>query len=260
MNEVIMLYGAKPLEVLAAVSERNIPVLMSYQTQRRWQLARVVLGQVDQWCFEAIISPRRKMQAIELEVGQSVGMSLQYGYGGGYDRFVFDTEVIAVETSRDPMNGGAIIFAIPEEVELVQRRSYVRVAVPEGADVNVDLANRCCGDIDDGDGFDLAWSGRLVDISAGGLAVAIDSSERGDFARGQMLGVCFTPMSGETSLAFSAHVKSILPTVDNTNVCLGLEMIGLEASPEGRLILQRLCNVVDQYSQISQLQGREEGL
>ncbi len=255
-----MLYGTKPREVLEAVSERNIPVLMSYQAQRRWQLARVLLGQVDQWCFEATISPRRKLRAVELEVGQSVGMSLQYGYGGGYDRFVFDTKVIAVETSRDPMDGRAIIFAIPEEVELVQRRSYVRVAAPAGTDVNVDLVRRCDGDVDDADGVDLAWSGRLVDISAGGLQVAIDSSEKGDFARGQVLGVRFTPMSYETPLAFSARVKSILPTADNTNVCIGLEMIGLEASPEGRLILQRLCNVVDQYLQIGQSQGREEGI
>jgi hypothetical protein len=28
-------------------------------------------------------------------------------------------------------------------------------------------------------------------------------------------------------------------------------LVGLEASPEGRLILQRLCNIVEQYSKMN---------
>ena len=55
------------------------------------------------------------------------------------------------------------------------------------------------------------------------------------FEKGQFVNLKFTPLPNETALAFNAYVKSVLTTADGKAVCIGMEMVGLEASSEGRL-------------------------
>jgi len=96
------------------------------------------------------------------------------------------------------------------------------------------------------------WQGRLMDISAGGAQAAIDAGEKSDFRKGQFVGLRFTPMPYETPLMFNAQIRSILPTADGKDICLGMQIVGLEASAEGREILQRLCTIVEQYYKMNQ--------
>jgi hypothetical protein len=67
-------------------------------------------------------------------------------------------------------------------------------------------------------------------------------------------------MPYETPLMFNARVRNILPTADGKSICIGLQMVGLEASPEGRLILQRLCNIVDRYYQMNQPASKRQNV
>jgi hypothetical protein len=66
-------------------------------------------------------------------------------------------------------------------------------------------------------------------------------------------------MPYEMPLMFDAQIRNILPTAGEKSICLGLRIVGLEASPEGRQVLQRLCNVAEHYYQINQctLKGRD---
>ncbi len=77
-----------------------------------------------------------------------------------------------------------------------------------------------------------------------------------DFRKGQFLGVRFTPMPYEVPLMFNVQVRNVLPTADHTGLCLGLQIVGLEASEDGRQTLSRLTNVVERYHQINQSEGR----
>ena len=56
---------------------------------------------------------------------------------------------------------------------------------------------------------------------------------------------------------FNAQIRNILPTVNEENLCLGLQIVGLEASTEGHQILQRLCDVVERYYQINQTKNAD---
>ena len=76
-----------------------------------------------------------------------------------------------------------------------------------------------------------------------------------DFHKGQFLGVRFTPMPYEMPLLFNAQVRSVLPTADHAGLCLGLQIVGLEASEEGRQVLNRLAKVVECYHQLNQSEG-----
>ncbi|HUV41903.1 MAG TPA: PilZ domain-containing protein, partial [Sedimentisphaerales bacterium] len=102
------------------------------------------------------------------------------------------------------------------------------------------------------------WQGKLTDISAGGVQIVVDTGQKPDFKRGQFIGLRFTPMPYEMPLMFDAQIRNILPTIDQKCICLGLRIVGLEASPEGRQVLQRLCNVAEHYHQMNQCSAKQQ--
>jgi hypothetical protein len=44
----------------------------------------------------------------------------------------------------------------------------------------------------------------------------------------------------------------MLPRSDGNSIYLGLQIVGLEASPEGRRVLSRLVSVVERYYKMNQ--------
>ncbi|MCL5282163.1 MAG: PilZ domain-containing protein [Planctomycetes bacterium] len=89
-----------------------------------------------------------------------------------------------------------------------------------------------------------------------GAAPRADAPGTADFRKGQFLGVRFTPMPYEVPLMFNAQIRNVLPTADHAGLCLGLQIVGLEASEDGRQTLSRLAQVVERYHQINQAQGQ----
>ncbi|MHC4476428.1 MAG: flagellar brake protein [Planctomycetota bacterium] len=261
MNEVTMLQGAEPRTILHSVIDKEVPAIMSYQSNGKWHVAKVLLKDLGACRLDVQIMPSRRPHPINIRPDQPVGVSLKYGYG----KFIFESRVITLEPSAEGTSGGTIVLAVPDRIEIVQRRSYFRVDVPKSLKVNTLLWRRGRQD-QQGPGDDPAaatqaegparpshyWQGRLVDISAGGAQVVLDSTYGEDFKNGQFVGVRFTPMPYETPVMFNAQIRNILPTADGRCICLGLQIVGLEASPEGRQVLQRLCSVVERYYQINQ--------
>ena len=150
---------------------------------------------------------------------------------------------------------------MPDRIEVVQRRSYFRVDVPESLNVKALLWHRSSkreaeSRIQDiADGIRNCCQGRLADISAGGAQVVVphqDSAGTVDFKQGQFVGIRFTPVPYETPLTLSAQVRTVLPTADGQSTSLGLQIVGLEASSEGRRVLTRLVGIVERYYQINQ--------
>jgi hypothetical protein len=99
------------------------------------------------------------------------------------------------------------------------------------------------------------WQGRLIDISAGGLQVVVVASEKPDFRQGQFVKVRFCPLPSQAAIEFSAQIRNILPTADSENLCFGLQVVGLEASREGRVILAKLAAVTELYYELNR--GRD---
>jgi hypothetical protein len=262
---LVMLAGDDCQKILQNAVQKKAPAIMSYLSKDKWHVAKVVLTGLgaDRLTAEGIGSGKNP-RPINIQINQPVGISFKYGYG----KFVFDTTVAGLEPSSDPNAGGTIILVVPDRLGVVQRRSYFRVNVPESLKVNVVLWCRGSKLLpkDPMRNWPLTetghyFQGRLVDISAGGAQVMvplqIDSPTAGepkmeDFRRGQFIGLRFTPMPYETPLMFSAQVRNILPAADQKSIFLGLQIVGLEASPEGREVLSRLVDVVERYHQINQ--------
>ena len=127
MNEEMMPKGAEPRKILETVVSKKIPALMSYRSKERWHVSKVLLTELGAGRFFIEVSPGRKPQPLNIQLEQEVGMSIKYGYG----KFIFETTVIALEPSAEPSGRGRIVLAVPDRVEMIQRRSYFRVEVPE---------------------------------------------------------------------------------------------------------------------------------
>lgn len=254
LNEMVMIHGVKPNRMLETAFERRVPVSMSFLFDHRWHVVRAVIADISEGSFNLRVTPKKKAHSAGVKTGDMVGVSFKYGYGGNYDKFVFDT--VVTDTGRSAATRGTVTLAIPQQIELVPRRSYRRVCLPQSLDVNVRFSHRYC--VSDGQrtfvGSGPDWEGRLIDISAGGMQIVIGAAPKHDFSRGQFVNLRFAPMPCETDLVFNAGIRSILPTADGGRVCFGLQIVGLEASPEGRLILSRLVGVVEQYHQMNKSQ------
>ena len=284
MNQTAMLRGAEPRKILQILIDKKVPAIMSYLSKRKWHVAKVLLTDIGANRLNVQVLSTKRPHPINIQVNQPVGLSLKYEYG----KFIFETTVAALEPSSGPLTlscdktqnekiipaGGKIVLKIPDRIEIVQRRSYFRVEVPKSLKVNVMLWHRgyanggteykkespvnniiCEESQSTGEHQVLPkhyWQGRLADISAGGAQIVVDAEQKPDFKQGQFIGLRFTPMPYEMPLVFDAQIRNILPTANEKSICLGLQIVGLEASPEGRGVLQRLCNVVERYYQINQ--------
>jgi len=262
MNEVMTPRGVEPEKILQTAIDQNVPAIMSYLSKNKWHVATVVLRKLaeDRLSVEST-TPNRKQRPINIQINQPVGISFKYGYG----KFVFDTTVQGLEPSTDMetdrQSGGTIVLALPEKIEVVQRRSYFRVNVPQSLKVQVLLWHRSGKREQKGNTHDTpnelhnSCHGRLIDISAGGTQVILPvqkDSPQPEFKKGQFVGMRFTPMPYETPVVLSAQIRNALPTADGQNVSLGLQIVGLEASAEGREVLTRLIAIVERYYQINQ--------
>lgn len=268
MSDIVMLQGPDSQTVLQAVVQSQSPAIMSYLSKDKWHVAKVVMkqfvvnsphGGTGKLFVEGYHSTGRP-HPINIRLEQPVGMNFKHAYG----KFVFDAVVVDLEPSSDPQSGGTIVLAVPERIGVIQRRSYFRVNVPPVLKVNVVLWHRT-GKRGGEEKAHVYYEGRLVDISAGGAQVivplkrSVEGQSGGagetDFHKGQFMGVRFTPMPYETPLMFSAQIRNVLPTADRTGLCVGLQIVGLEASEEGREVLGRLANVVEHYHKVNQLNG-----
>jgi c-di-GMP-binding flagellar brake protein YcgR len=261
MNEVMTPHGVDREKILQTAIDMKVPAIMSYLSKDKWHVAKILLTSLDgdSLAVESTIS--RRQRPINIRVDQPVGISFKHGHG----KFVFDTTVKALEPSADPeaqrQRGGIIVLALPDKIEVIQRRNYFRVNVPESLKVKVLLWPRSGNRSQTDPKHDVivethnCCQGRLMDISAGGTQVIVPNQNdagQASFKKGQFISMRFTPLPYETPLILNAQIRNILPTVDEQNSSLGLQFVGLEASPEGREVLSRLIGIVERYYQINQ--------
>ena len=274
MNEVVMIDRSQTEQILQTAIEHKVTAIMSYLSKGKWHVAKVFATAIEAGKLSVqTMHSQDKQHPINININQPVGVSFKYEYG----KFVFDTTVVGLEPARPggADTGGTLVLAVPEEIEVIQRRSYFRVEVPKSLKVNVTLWRRKSGDgrpaappsrqtpqvsrascprteggtpsTPGGDQGRYA-RGRLVDISAGGAQIVLDDPGDGSpgephFRTGQFIGIRFTPLPYETPLVLNAQIRNALPRADGDSIYLGLQIVGLEASPEGRQVLARLVGV-----------------
>jgi hypothetical protein len=261
MNEVAMVDGSQTEQILHNAIAHKVTAIMSYLSKGKWHVAKVLITAFDADRLSVqTAQSHHKNHPININIEQPVGISFKYEYG----KFVFDATVTDLQPATEPGAGGTIVLKTPQEIEVIQRRSYFRVEVPDVLKVKVTLWHRRSRqDTSEfaseapGEGANYSL-GTLADISAGGAQVVLDAT-RGDdsasnvqFRNGQFIGMRFTPLPYETPLVLTAQIRNVLPRADGASIYLGLQIVGLEASPEGRRVLARLVGIVERYYKMNQ--------
>ena len=75
------------------------------------------------------------------------------------------------------------------------------------------------------------------------------------FSVGQLVGLQFTPMSFQKPILLEGHIRHLREDEGDNCLYIGIEFLGLEASPEGRDVLHRLLGVVSEYQAANLLEA-----
>ncbi|MHC4324205.1 MAG: PilZ domain-containing protein [Planctomycetota bacterium] len=161
----------------------------------------------------------------------------------GFDRIFHTADVseIVLTPLVDQAGSGTLEICSLNNPKPLERRKYFRLKIPCWLQVNVLIWQGGRND----DYHKMLpghfWYGRIVDVSEGGIQVAIEATEQEIMpGEGPLMGMEFRPNPDEPLLRFDAKVKEIQQAADGKHICLGLQFIGLEANPEGHQALQKL--------------------
>ncbi len=249
MVEKVVIRSEELKEVLAQAVDLKTPGIMSYLSRGKWRTANGSLTAVAQNSLHFGLSEEQDTCTSDVCIDQPVGISIQHEF----DKYVFETAVLGTEALEEPNIRKIIHLRIPDRIEKMQRRLYARVPVPVELKVKTLFWHRGYHDEARKPPDENYWQGRLLDISAGGLRVVIESWQRGHFNVDQFIGLQFTPMSYQKPIVLEGQIKHIEEIDESEKLCIGAEFLGLEASNEGRKKLRRLADVINTYQNENEL-------
>lgn len=285
MNDVAMIHGTEPRKILQTAIDKKVPAVLSYQSKGKRRTKNVLLTGLGANRLNIQLmskkSPPNSQKArkktgsrprpVNIQVNQTVEISLKYGYGN----FNFSTTVMGLELAPESLvdntaHQPTIAVVIPDRIEIVQKRNFFRVNVPDSLKVNVTMWRRDYNDKKIEEQIetktsDSNWTppekhlqGRLVDISAGGMQIVIDAAKKHDFKTRQFISLRFTPAPYEIPLILNAQIRNIQQTADQKSICFGLKIAGIKTGRPNHQILYRLCNIAERYHQINQYSTKQQ--
>jgi hypothetical protein len=152
-------------------------------------------------------------------------------------------------------------LCFPTHMQRVQRRAFSRVEVPPGRVVRVSFWE---GSKDTEPVVALAefpvWSGRVVDISAGGFRAVFTDCKELTIEPGERVGVRIAFGAGEDSVYADAQFRHVDDAGDEdpTHTGLGFQFLGLPHTPEGRDVLRLIAQKVADFGR-AQANSRHRG-
>ena len=139
----------------------------------------------------------------------------------------------------------------------MQRRGDVRVKVPGSLNVEVLFWHRGYRDDSTEVPAENYWQGRLVDLSANGMQIAVPLEQSANFRRGQLVGLQFTPMPYQKPIMIEGQVKHVERTEEGTELHLGIQALGLEATSQGREKLRKIISILEEYNKANDCQPQQ---
>ncbi|MBI4580018.1 MAG: PilZ domain-containing protein [Planctomycetes bacterium] len=235
MNQRFGVTPDQAREILQEMVDGQSPAKLTYQAGAGWVMVKSRFVGVDESSDLLLLefSPRGDEAEDPPEAGQSIGVAFRRGSR----KCVFDSHVVDQVAMPDDRPGTlALRLAWPEKVNELQRRLYVRTPVPRGRLIPVDLWIREAGG---GRDEPPAQRGRLVDLSAGGISVELAREARPRWREDDPLSCRFRADPNHELVEASVRLTSHSRLPDG-HVRLGLQFVGLDASEQGRQVLQQI--------------------
>ncbi len=226
-----------PRELLRDCLDKRVPLIVSYRHDEGWNVFKATLLAVHDEADEATLEyPGASQGAVpELMPGQMIGIAFRKGHKKCLgDTFIIERCCSNVGGQSVP----AFRVRLPNELYELQRRLFYRVPVPEHMTIPVTLWHGLAEDRPEGD--EGVLTGAMIDLSAGGLAMVLDTPPAA-LDDTSTLGCAFHDNGQEYVL--SSQVRYIDPNQQG-QTRLGLQFIGADASPEGRARLEQIVGML----------------
>ena len=201
-----------------------------------------------------VASEESRMPAQALRVGDQVGVSFRRGR----TKCLF-TSVVTAGAEHGcgaPAGLARITLRWPANLQQMQRRLYERVRPPLDGAIEIVLWSPEPG-ASGTPCTERPWSksadpgpppgarrGRVLNLSAGGIAVVTERGEEWD--PGGVFGCSFRPYSGADPLQFDVRLRHTDRTPDG-GWTLGFQFLGLETSSAGQCRLAQLASIVTAF-------------
>ncbi|MCP4590999.1 MAG: PilZ domain-containing protein [bacterium] len=239
MERMQYIEPARRDQILIEASEKAVPIVVTTRSGINWTTHKThLLASADFRQHLLIAAPltSERGEVTTVTTGEQMGVSFRRGH----KKCMFGA---VVETTQDYPE--SIVVGWPEQLQELQRRVYHRSTPPRGTTIEVqcwpvDASAQTASSPDPG----RVTHGTLIDVSVGGVRIRPHSGP--------------APVIGHTVLCQFAHKRGAPPiTVDATvrhceedsrgGNAIGMQFVGMEATPSGRKRLVRLAKIVSEY-------------
>ncbi len=231
-------------EAVTDAVERHIPLNLSVSSEGWANLHSRFLAVRDEHLLVELPSPAPGGNAHEFVPAEKVALSFKLKH----HKYLSNTRVAGIEpwTLEDGTETASLALCFPTQMQRLQRRSFTRVAVPEGRVVRVTFWS---GEKDvepSGPSPVPVWSGRVVDLSAGGFQAILSCDEAPTLCEGDSVGVRIAFGPGEASIYCNAQYRHCRQQEDR-RFSAGFQFIGLTQTDEGRDLLRTIGRKMNEF-------------
>ncbi len=233
-----------------AVRERALAVL-SLQSEDQWRMFKSRFLECDpsQSFFVLDYQAVNDQPLPELWPGQCVGVSFRHR-----NRKVLFATVVEARGHymlENSTSVPAVRYRWPQAITELQRRAYYRTPVPESVNLAVTLwRGGLAGRTAAQSGGAALLAGSLANISCGGALVRLNQPAAIDWAEGELLGIEMQLGDHKPPAPLDGYFRGLRQDEAGQSGA-ALQFIGLELSVDGRLVLQRLANVVQRFHRLA---------
>jgi len=236
-------------------AQHQSPIVLSVRSDDTWTALKSAFVRFDpaQRVIQILHPQGCDQAAVEIVPGQQVGVSFRRSH----KKCIFST-VVALRRTERPENGGGaidtIILRTPVQMHELQRRAYQRVICPADRFIAVRLWEG------PGAGKPGCWplcSGRVSNVSVGGVQVDVRQDQNPRLSIGDRVGVEITVSPGSPALMLDAQYRHCAISTPG-RMGLGFQFLGLEHDQPERATIGQLANFVKDLQRSVRRQGRGE--
>ncbi len=243
MTNATDLEPASQSAVLQWAAERRTDLMVSQPLENGWSNLRSTFMRFDpQTGVIQITFPYSPGgQEPEILPGDELGLSFRRGH----KKCLFVSIVVLRQADTDAAGNSVdtLVLRAPREIRALQRRAYQRVIVPPHRFIGARLWEG--GAPKDTTTVGPICSGRVANISVGGVLVELRVEQNPRLASGDLVGIEITPDRSRQPLMLEGQYKHCLMQ-GGDRLGLGFQFMGLEHVMPGQATLTQIADMVNQ--------------
>ncbi|MCB9857619.1 MAG: PilZ domain-containing protein [Phycisphaerales bacterium] len=217
-------------------AEKLVDLVITQAVEGEWASFRSKLLGYDQKSGAILIArpePANEGQRVDVSRDAELGVAFRRGH----KKCLFVSRVSEDLSAVADAVPGTLVLAPPTDVRSVQRRAYQRVVIPSHRFIAAKIWD---GGLpgDNGVSYPVS-SGRVSNVSVGGVMVDVRSDQNPRLQVGDLVGIEVTQRPGMRPLLVEAQYRHCVMHSDD-RLGLGFQFVGLEHDLPGRSTLEEV--------------------